>query len=513
MNYDQAYDIFRNIDRLPGISGFRIGRWNAWAAVKSQLLQPLLKPAPAALGENSTASNKGWTRRVGDGLQIPRAILGDRRNRNRTIRSDAPIVFLTSPRNQAYPDGIRRNPVFDDLLTGTGLARDVLVLQYPGAATAPGVAGDNVLYLDATMLHCAYKTKFLLWSRKTANLGNELAAFLDGQSLPYGREELSRRLRVYAAVFEGRRRTFRRLFERLKPSALVLSYGPGHAGEIAAARELSIPVIEFQHGMIGARCPEYQWPEAMRNERPHLPIPDQLCVYGPVFESLLRSSGFWRPDEISTVGSGPVDRWRHLLASVPKPSEQPPHGKLRVLFMTQPGQSWPATTFWPEVLRCANERGLSLELIVKPHPSDPHGSASLGEMAGRHPNIVRVLTTDVHPLEAITAADVVVACHSQALIEAVAFGVPAISLLSPAIPGGIAGTFAMPEIIEAMPHVSTVEEMLQSLGEIRRRQVEGNERTHAAKPWSERLFSTGFLENAVLAINQVIAGASGKATD
>ena len=101
------------------------------------------------------------------------------------------------------------------------------------------------------------------------------------------------------------------LAARLNLQALVVTYGPGRFAEIAAARELGLPVIELQHGVIGPHCPDYAWPaqyRAAQSRTSRCRIASRCS--DEVFRDLILRSGFWREAEILAVGAAAMESFR-----------------------------------------------------------------------------------------------------------------------------------------------------------------------------------------------------------
>src|SRR5207237_2116041 len=120
----------------------------------------------------------------------------------------------------------------------------------------------------------------------------------------------------------------------------VLTDSPFKCGEIAAARELSLPVIELQHGMFGPRCPEYSWPAAFSACKSEMPLPDRLFVFGELWRRLALEGGFWTEDETPIAGAGAIDRYRAA-------ARQGSVGRAtRLVFMTQETNRQFIVEFW-----------------------------------------------------------------------------------------------------------------------------------------------------------------------
>jgi hypothetical protein len=284
----QVYTLFGEIDRLPGIMQPRIGRWPAWPMAKMQLVWHLLH-APSGDECNNAVSR---LRKVGQ--KLPRyagALPLIWRQRNAGASPGA-IGMLHVPRLHCFRDGRQRDFIFGELLTGAGLAHPVVALRHQLVPDHSLPVAETPT-IDLAPYHSAAEQLALLLmadprlGRTAANLNRRL----DGADFPLDRAARGRKVLLALALFEAKRRIFRRLFKRLGLRALVGTYAPGRYGEIAAARELGLPVVELQHGVVGSRCPDYAWPAELKACKADMPLPDRIAVFGPAFRELLHIDG------------------------------------------------------------------------------------------------------------------------------------------------------------------------------------------------------------------------------
>lgn len=78
-----------------------------------------------------------------------------------------------------------------------------------------------------------------------------------------------------------------RIIHKIDPKVLYVecAYSPTHLLFIYAAKNLHIPVVEYQHGLINRRHPGYIYNKEVKKSDP---VPDFLCVYGAHFENMIR---------------------------------------------------------------------------------------------------------------------------------------------------------------------------------------------------------------------------------
>jgi hypothetical protein len=499
LNWAQAYKLFGELDRLPGIMEPRIGRWRAWPMAKMQLAWHLLH-APSAAGRNGAAS---LLRKAGARLPRYAGALPQIWRRFEVRPSSGAIGMLHVPRMHCFRDGRQRDFIFGDLLTAAGLKHPVIALRHPLAVDDPSQLprASQALTVNLAPYHLAAEqlALVLMAGPRLRRTAASLNGRLDHIAMALERGARGRKILLALALFEARRRIFRRLFERLALRALVVSYAPGRHGEIAAARELGLPVIELQHGVIGAHCPDYAWPRELERCKAEMPLPDRIAVFGPTFRDLVLNSGFWSAAEVVATGAAAMEA--HRLGA---PAGSRHDGPLRLLFMSQAPTRVAAIEFWQELAASSRFIARGYQVAIKLHPEETHEIAAYQNLVRSAPERVQLLAGDVNPIDAMLAADVVVSYNSMALIEALALGRAAVSICGGPIPNGFAGTFGLPEIVGAMPHVDCPEALLDVLCE--RAGGDGNLAAwHGeAQRAGQNYFSDNFTANTATLINDVV---------
>jgi hypothetical protein len=109
--------------------------------------------------------------------------------------------------------------------------------------------------------------------------------------------------------FYWRKKFYRWLLRRIQPKILLLVVADMQHALVAAAKELGILVIDFQHGIILPDHPGYSWTTYAIPYKPRMSLPDQFWVYGSYWQNVLTADGFW-DKELRSVGSLRMDRYR-----------------------------------------------------------------------------------------------------------------------------------------------------------------------------------------------------------
>jgi hypothetical protein len=496
-----AYDDRREILAL------RVGRYAAWAACRSAVRWRLVSRDLGFNLDGAAAGSRAAAHRhprlafgaaAGDITRNARALF---RRRLLALRFYRPVTG---------PDGRVRDSVYDDLLDPAAWGGEPLILDFDW----PGMPGGGALPTRGQLRAAPYRALISRTARRLraeahiAAVARELAARLgnlDG-ALPGGLdvEWLANCLRR----FEAARRVYGGLLRLLRPSVLLLTNGPGRVGELAAARDAEVPAVELQHGTWGPRDAGVHWGDLAARQRDAIPAPDRLLVYGELWRAFLVGGAFWRPEQVVAVGAGGVDRYRRL--SREKPAE---HGApVRVLFPTQQIGVAESLDFWERFFELARHAPrLSVELVLKLHPLEAADATPYAALQARWRDRVRLVGPEVGTLGCILDADIVAGHHSTCQMEALALGVPAISICNATVPNGLAGMHERRWLEELVPHVRDPESLAALLENVSRRD------TGALAAWTARvreaakeLYTPGFLQNARNAIEPLLHDASGR---
>ncbi len=485
LNYHDLYELVARLDATSGVWEPRIGRWRAWPAAKMALVWHMMSRHEATLysGVPQSFANRVARRLPKYGPAIGAALWQWWRNRR---AGSVEIALMVAPRPYRYPDGVVRDFIFDDLLEGVGFDTSKAILKYPGEGATTSAAGAGIeARLDAAILLAEHLAVLLLHSRAVCVAADRIAKIVSEAGAPVSVDAIAERARIGIALFEARRRVMRQYFVRLGCRLIVLTYGPGRMGELAAAWELGIPVLELQHGMIGTNCPDYHWPEFACAWRDELPLPTRIGVYGAVFSDNLLQDKFWRRHDVAIVGGAAIDRFRSF--GMPRPHV--PAEPLKLLFMTQATSAFAAPPILRDILAETQSGELKgLKIAIKLHPDEQRNTDAYRDVVSSAPDRCIILPNDMNPLAAMMDADAVASFNSLSLAEAIGLGIPAISILGGPTPEGFAQLFGMPSIVSVMPHVSNVGEIISALGRIR----SGHAYRAKLTSFSGRLYSSGF---------------------
>jgi hypothetical protein len=215
--------------------------------------------------------------------------------------------------------------------------------------------------------------------------------------------------------FVWSKRVYRSLLSRVLPKCLLLA-DTGDFPITAAAKELGIKVVEFQHGFTHRYFPGNAWAPQMLRYKQSIPLPDRIFTFGRHWQLELGALGFWS-DELKVVGSTRVDSYRG----------RPPASKdsvCSIVVTTQGTDTERLVAFLAEFVRQAKGR-LKQKLYIKLHPSYATSAAQVTEAFAGEPEVAIVAGSELPTtFELLQRADLHLSIYSTCHYEALALGVP-----------------------------------------------------------------------------------------
>ncbi|GAB4398343.1 MAG: hypothetical protein OHK0052_21340 [Anaerolineales bacterium] len=226
-------------------------------------------------------------------------------------------------------------------------------------------------------------------------------------------------------TFVWRKRIFKGMLKALRPRRLLLINSYNNAALIAAARELHVEVIEFQHGIIYRHHPGYSWAGSASTHKPFMPLPNRFFLYGDYWQKELQIDGFWDV-ELENVGSLRMDAFRTAESATEESAARP----LRLALTSQGIESENVARFLADLLNLAQTRGVQIRLDVKLHPGEQDDTPYRKHLT--HAG-VRILRGAQPPstFELLQAADFHLSIASTCHYEALGLRTPTVILTFP----------------------------------------------------------------------------------
>ena len=233
-----------------------------------------------------------------------------------------------------------------------------------------------------------------------------------------------RHIRGVLTSYYWRKIVYRYLLHHLHPRVLLLQTAYMNHALVAAAKELNIKVIEFQHGIIDRYHPGYSWTGPAAFYKKQMPIPDLIFVYGDYWREELSVNGFWN-EELRSVGSLRLDQYRSYLESNINDENKPGFLGKKIVVTTQSLEVDRLISFLLEFVKSSIE---PIEIDIKLHPRESNRQPYENSFRD-YPN-VHIISGHESPstFQLLSNADYHVSIHSTCHYEALGLGKPTIIL-------------------------------------------------------------------------------------
>jgi len=223
----------------------------------------------------------------------------------------------------------------------------------------------------------------------------------------------------FLSGFQWSKRLYRAILARVRPQALMLAE-VGDYPVMAAAKELGIPVVEFQHGIAHRHYPANSWTTYALPYKRRMAVPDRVLLFGPHWEREMAANGFWG-DELRSVGSLRVDAYRQMGLHR--------NDDVCTLLVTLQGMDTARLIdFFTDFVRLAEDR-LSYRLVFKMHPVYQHSHHLFEAAFGANSRVELVSGASLpSTFELLRQSHLHVSIFSACHYEALALGVPTVVL-------------------------------------------------------------------------------------
>lgn len=323
-----------------------------------------------------------------------------------------------------YRDGYWKDIYFDDLLEEIGDCFKMDVLNSPlffdrrKYALIPISISTSLPDLFSSLLAAAGIPGAI--SQVTRAIKKDLAAAVDLP--PFDDVAAAFRLRR----FYWAKRVYRWLLKRISPK-FVLYEDTGSFSLCAAAQELGIKAIEFQHGVFGRHHPAVlpAWALPYKGK---LIVQDKLFLYGEFWKAEIAANGFYG-DELCVVGSARIDRYR--IKRREYKSKENDGGPYKLLVTTQGFAVSELVGMLSRFISLVH-RELDYRLFIKLHPINER-DVSVYETLYRGNDRVRVFLGTESPstFDLLVETDLHLSISSACHYDALGLGVPTVVLALP----------------------------------------------------------------------------------
>ncbi len=222
----------------------------------------------------------------------------------------------------------------------------------------------------------------------------------------------------FITVFVHMKQFLHTVLKKIQPKAVLIRCGYGRfpMALSQACRELGIPPIELQHGLITAYLPAYRRATPTKNKDC---VPEYLLAYGDICADMVRSGNLFDKDKVISTGYPYLQQTLQERKTTPALKTSLSPFSHNILFTSQ----WiVASEIQDFVIKVAEQLELAdmdVGILFKPHPYDKKDYSELK-------NYKHVILIEKYEdtFKLFTVADIHSTVYSTSGLEAMMFGTP-----------------------------------------------------------------------------------------
>lgn len=224
------------------------------------------------------------------------------------------------------------------------------------------------------------------------------------------------------------------LWRIIKPKLIIVS-DQVSTGKVAAALSLGIKVIDIQHGLMDEYYPSYIWPKEFLRYRNNLPFPSCIATFGQYHSDFILKHGFWKPEEVIAVGSYRVNLLRDKIYNTQRDHVH----TYPVLYATQWHVFEHSKNMITNLIHILTQSpNHNIRILIKPHPLESEENVSFYKSVSEcYHQYFSFVHKNKSVYDILPEISLVFGYDTTLLLEAIAAGIPAITISSEALPGGI----------------------------------------------------------------------------
>jgi hypothetical protein len=230
--------------------------------------------------------------------------------------------------------------------------------------------------------------------------------------------KLTKDINDFVSVFVSIKHFLYDILKRMKPKAVLIRCGYGRfpMALAQACRQLKIPSIELQHGLITAFLPAYRRTTPTTNKDC---IPEYLLAQGEIYAELVRDGNLFEEDKVISAG---YPYLQQTLNERKKPSGQKqsisPFPR-NILFTSQWILSSEIQDFVIKVAEQLKRDNMDIGILFKPHPYDRNDYSDM-----RNNDHIVLIDKYEDTYKLFSSVDIHSTVYSTSGLEAIAFGIP-----------------------------------------------------------------------------------------
>ncbi len=255
------------------------------------------------------------------------------------------------------------------------------------------------------------------YSIESEDVLQEIIEFLS-TSAALDKIQLTKDISDFITVFVAIKQFLYDILTKIQPQAVLIRCGYGRfpMALSQACRQLKIPAIELQHGLITAYLPAYRRATASTNKDC---LPEYLLAQGEIYADLVRNGNLFDKEKVVSTGYPYLQRILFEKKETP-PQKQTYSPYPRNILITS--QWIVAAEIKDFIIKVADELErltMDVGILFKPHPYDTNNYTDLK----KNKHIVLIDKYD-DTFKLFSVADIHSTVYSTSGLEAMAFGTP-----------------------------------------------------------------------------------------
>ena len=338
------------------------------------------------------------------------------------------ICGFSNTGSRKYRDG-KFYDIYLDTLDDL-MGNDFVVFEWPSEQGHRQNYGGMIYSKNYVPLHLPFTTKtfwdiilykfFNKTPYKIQNLSilDEIIDYF-ANSVNLEKEMVNKYINESIAIFWYMKGFFKKLLSSISPKLvlIVCGYGRINMAIVQACRELNIPSVELQHGLITENHPGYV--KTMKSDNRDC-IPEYLLTYGDFFTDIVRRGNLFEKEKVVSVGFPYLEEVKKSKPVIDEKLEGFISSFARNILITS---QWTVAeeikNFTINLSKELIKNKLNVGIIFKPHQHDWREYTDIGNyknifLADKYDNAYEILkVVDIHST-----------VYSTSGLEALAFGKP-----------------------------------------------------------------------------------------
>ncbi len=230
--------------------------------------------------------------------------------------------------------------------------------------------------------------------------------------------KLTKDINDFITVFVAVKYFLHQMLLKIRPKAVLIRCGYGRfpMALSQACKELNIPSIELQHGLITAYLPAYRRSAPTTNKDC---VPDFLLTQGKIYTELVRNGNLFDREKVISVGYPYLEQTLKELEKKPGLKDSLSPFQRNILFTSQWIMAAEIQKFVIKTAVLLEQENKDVGILFKPHPYDKNSYSELK----KYKHIILVDKYE-DTFKLFPVADVHATVYSTSGLEAIAFGIP-----------------------------------------------------------------------------------------